>query len=156
MKHHNRQDPWFICFENSLRCICEACKSYVFCVHLQKKTLCFSLKSHFVMICIKMVNKGLSETYHMLHTNEMFTCCFHFVANYWETWTCTVLGFPVIHYSILFVDKLDMKFIEIHHVLAVLDFQFPCYRPESPTLYLRSLLTNHEGYGQKLVHLRCL
>ena len=65
-----------------------------------------------------------------------------------------VLGFPVIHYSILFVDKLDMKFIEIHHVLTVLDFLIPCYRPESPTLYLKSLLTNHEGYGQKLVHLR--
>ena len=29
-------------------------------------------------------------------------------------------------------------------VIAVLDFQIPCFRPETPALYPRSLLTNHE------------
>ena len=29
-------------------------------------------------------------------------------------------------------------------VFAVLDFQIPCYRPESPTLYRKSLLTNQD------------
>ena len=29
--------------------------------------------------------------------------------------------------------------------LAVQDFEIPCFCPETPTLYLRSLLTNHEG-----------
>ena len=33
-------------------------------------------------------------------------------------------------------------------VLAVLDFQIPCFRPETPALYPRSLLTNNEGRGQ--------
>ena len=35
-------------------------------------------------------------------------------------------------------------------VLAVLDFQIPCFRPETPALYIRSLLTNLEGRGRKL------
>ena len=34
--------------------------------------------------------------------------------------------------------------------LAVLDFQIPCLRPETPALYLRSLLIHHECHGQKL------
>ena len=33
-------------------------------------------------------------------------------------------------------------------VLAVLYFQIPCFRPETPALYPRSLLTNNEGRGQ--------
>ena len=36
----------------------------------------------------------------------------------------------------------------------VLDFQIPCLRPETPALYSISLLTNHEGHGQKLRHPR--
>jgi len=35
-------------------------------------------------------------------------------------------------------------------VLAVLDFQIPCFRPETPVLYPRRLLTNHEGHVRKL------
>ena len=35
-------------------------------------------------------------------------------------------------------------------VLAVLDFQIPCFRPETPGLYPRSLPTNHECRGRKL------
>ena len=35
-------------------------------------------------------------------------------------------------------------------VLAVLDFKIPCFHPETPALYLRSLLTNHEGCRRKL------
>ena len=35
-------------------------------------------------------------------------------------------------------------------VLAVLDFQIPCLRSETHAFYPRSLLTNHEGQGQKL------
>ena len=32
-------------------------------------------------------------------------------------------------------------------ILAVLDLQITCFRPETPALYPRSLLTNHEGRG---------
>ena len=32
----------------------------------------------------------------------------------------------------------------------LLDFQIPCFRPETPVLYLRSLLTNHKGHGREL------
>ena len=32
-------------------------------------------------------------------------------------------------------------------VLAVLDFQMPGFRPKTPALYSRSLLTNHESHG---------
>ena len=34
-------------------------------------------------------------------------------------------------------------------VFAVLDFQIPCFRPEIPALYLRSLLINYKGHEQK-------
>ena len=34
-------------------------------------------------------------------------------------------------------------------VLAVLDFQIPCFRPETPAFYARSELTNHEGRGRE-------
>ena len=34
-------------------------------------------------------------------------------------------------------------------VLAVLDFQIPCYRPESPTLYLRRSLTKDICEGRE-------
>ena len=33
---------------------------------------------------------------------------------------------------------------------AVLDFQIPCFRPETPALYPRSFVTNHKGRGRKL------
>ena len=33
-------------------------------------------------------------------------------------------------------------------VLGVLGFQITCFRPETPALYPRSLLTNHDGRGQ--------
>ena len=39
-------------------------------------------------------------------------------------------------------------------VLAVRDFPIPYCRPESRTLYLRSLLTNYKGYWRKLGHRR--
>ena len=39
-------------------------------------------------------------------------------------------------------------------VLAVLEFQIACLRAETPALYSRNLLTNHEGHGQKLRHPR--
>ena len=32
-------------------------------------------------------------------------------------------------------------------VLAVLDFQILCFRPESPVLYPKMLLANHEHHG---------
>ena len=32
-------------------------------------------------------------------------------------------------------------------VLAALNFQIPCFRPETPALYLRSLPTNPKGHG---------
>ena len=35
-------------------------------------------------------------------------------------------------------------------VLAVLDFQIPCFRPESPALNPSILLTNQEAHGRKL------
>ena len=35
-------------------------------------------------------------------------------------------------------------------VLAVRNFKIPCFRPETPPMYLRSLITNHEGCGRKL------
>ena len=35
-------------------------------------------------------------------------------------------------------------------VLAVLDFQIPFSRPETPGFYPRCLLTKHEGRGHKL------
>ena len=35
-------------------------------------------------------------------------------------------------------------------VLAVLDFQIPCFRPETPGFYPRCLLTKHEGHERKL------
>ena len=34
------------------------------------------------------------------------------------------------------------------HVLTVLDFQIPCFRPETPAFYPRSLPTIHEGHGR--------
>ena len=39
-------------------------------------------------------------------------------------------------------------------VLGVFNFQIPCFRPESPALYPKSLPTFHEGHGRKLGHLR--
>ena len=36
-------------------------------------------------------------------------------------------------------------------VLAILDFQIPCFHPKTPALYLRSLLTNHESCGRSTV-----
>ena len=40
----------------------------------------------------------------------------------------------------------------IHHQAssAVLDFQIPCFPPETPVLYPRSFVTNHKGRGRKL------
>ena len=35
-------------------------------------------------------------------------------------------------------------------VLGVLEFQIPCLRPETTALCPKSLLTNHDGHGQKL------
>lgn len=35
------------------------------------------------------------------------------------------------------------------NVLAVLDIQIPCFRPETSALYTRSLLTNHESHEEK-------
>ena len=35
-------------------------------------------------------------------------------------------------------------------VLAVLDFQIPCFRPESPALNPSSLLTNQEAHERNL------
>ena len=32
-------------------------------------------------------------------------------------------------------------------VLAVLDFEIPRFRPETPGIYPRCLLTNHKGHG---------
>ena len=50
--------------------------------------------------------------------------------------------------------QLESRPLQDVAVLAVLDFQIPCNRPESPTLYLRSTLTNHEGHERKIGHLR--
>ena len=41
-------------------------------------------------------------------------------------------------------------FTEGFDVLAVLEFQIRCLRAETPPMYPRSFLINHEGHEQKL------
>ena len=50
--------------------------------------------------------------------------------------------------ALIFVLKIRICCPRRFAVLAVLDFQIPCFRPETPALYPRSLLTNNEGRGQ--------
>ena len=62
-----------------------------------------------------------------------------------------VLPVPVgILYCILICYCLLIRPPQDVDVLAVVDFQIPCYRPETPALYPRRLLINHEGPGRTL------
>ena len=53
-------------------------------------------------------------------------------------------------YQILHV--LSIRPLQDVDVLAVLDFQIPCFRTETPPPYPKWLLTNQEGLGRKLGH----